>query len=195
MAVAAVPVLLLGASWIIDLSNLPTTTGDAYIVLGNVSFYLLIAGLITLIIAAIPGIADYSPLNDQEPVRSYARYHLMCTVLSFVTFLGSLLTRAVWPVRVGPPLVPIVLSAFGVGFLGYACYMGYRIANPLLDRPEDDIMEYDRAVESGASRQTTQARSATTPPGTIASASWKKAELDEQRWHVEPRVDADGKTL
>jgi uncharacterized membrane protein len=191
VVIAAVPVVILIGSFILDLFNLPTTTKEPSIAFGNVIFYLIGIGLIGLVVASLPGLADYSVLNDQEPIRTTARRHLAFSALAFLFFGGSMLCRFMWPIRVGPPLVPIALSAFGTGFLAFTCYLGYRITNPSHSSPDDDMLTYDRMTESGPS----PARNTTTPPGAAVDPQWKKAEADEQRWHMEPRVDADGKSI
>lgn len=193
MAVATVPALILLTAFIIDLVNLPTNSREPTTTLAQVVVYLIVAGLITMIIASIPGLADYTPLRAGEPVRSVAIQHLAFTVLSFLAFGGSLITRLVYPTVIGPPLVPLGMAAFGIGFLAYSCYLGYRMMHPVNDEIDPDMITYDRIKESRAPQRDVP----TTPPGATAAVNsqWKKAEADAQRWRVEPRVDADGDSV
>jgi uncharacterized membrane protein len=190
--IGAIPVVILIGSFILDLFNVPTTTTEPSIAFGNVIFYLIGIGLIGMIVASIPGLADYSVLKEPEPKGSRAKMHVGFNALAFLAFGGSMLSRWVWPIRVGPPLVPIALSAFGTGFIVFASYLGYRMMHPSETRPEDDMLTFDRMQES---RKPVVSNNANPPGATAADSQWKKAEVDEQRWHMEPRVDADGKSI
>jgi uncharacterized membrane protein len=191
LVIAAIPVILLIGSFILDLFNLPTTTKEPSLALGRFIFYLIGIGLIGMIVASLPGLVDYSVLQDPEPVRTTAWRHLAFNGLAFLMFGGSMLCRWMAPTRIGPVLIPLYLSAFGTGFLGYASYLGYRIMHPSVSSPDDDMATYDRMRESRGQ----MAQNMGTPPGTATDPQWKKEEADQQRWHTEPRVDADGKSI
>ena len=191
IVIAAIPVVILIGSFILDLFNVPYTYGEPSIALGHFIFYLIGIGLVGMIVASLPGLADYSVLNDPEPVRTTARRHLAFSALAFLAFAGSFLCRWMAPTHMVIPVAPLVLSAFGTGFIGFVSYLGYRITNPSHESPDDDTMVYDRMRESRPSL----ASSSGTPPGAVTDAEWKKAEADEQNWHKEPRVDADGRSI
>ena len=102
----------------------------------------------------------------------------------------NLSARWVSPSLVGPVLVPIILSVFGVGFMGFAGYLGMKLHYHIADNiptPEDELAP-SRDVR-------TRPAGDTSPSGAALDDQWKTMEADAQRWRIEPRVDADGNTI
>jgi nitrite reductase/ring-hydroxylating ferredoxin subunit/uncharacterized membrane protein len=118
------PIGLLVLSYIMDLINLPVTGQNPSVPLATCSFYMLGLGLIGMVVAAVPGLADYTSIRADSPAKRQAWIHLWINAMAFLTFGGSFLSRWLAANRIGPPVVPVGLSTFGIGFLGFAGYIG-----------------------------------------------------------------------
>ncbi|HWB53321.1 MAG TPA: DUF2231 domain-containing protein [Tepidisphaeraceae bacterium] len=118
------PIGLLVFSFILDIANLPKTYSSPSVPLATCIFYMMGLGLIGMIIASIPGLVDYTSIRSDSASKNTARIHLWTNAVAFVLFAGSFFMRLTTPTRIGPPLAPFALSMFGVGFLGFAGYLG-----------------------------------------------------------------------
>jgi nitrite reductase/ring-hydroxylating ferredoxin subunit/uncharacterized membrane protein len=118
------PIGLLVFSFVLDIINLPRQKLSPSVPLAICSFYMIGLGLIGMVIAAIPGLVDYTAIRADSPAKRKGWTHLWVNALAFLAFSGSFLTRWTATNRVGPAVTPFALSVFGVGFLGFAGYLG-----------------------------------------------------------------------
>ncbi len=86
----------------------------------DVAFYTLSGGLVTALIAAVPGLIDYASLPE-SPVKKTATKHLLLNLSMVVVFLIDFLMRFQNPLNIG---MPFALSVLGVALLGYAGWLG-----------------------------------------------------------------------
>lgn len=295
------PIGLLVMSWILDLFNLPTVGREPSLPLDKCAMYMIGLGLIGMIIASIPGLVDYTVIRADSPAKWKGWVHLWMNALSFLCFAGSFVVRWSYPNLLGPPLVPMAMSTFGVGFLGYGGYLGGQMiyedgiavgrhrregktpvrtisargrdgefvpvipASELVDRQTlrvnlngtiisvakvdgqlyafqefcthrfgplsegclhdgkvtcpwhgstfdmqtgqvakgpakmpiktFEIVERDGQIMIRQPRLPAGVVNRQDRPGAFDEQQWKDTEADQQRWHVEPRVDADGKSI
>ena len=90
-----------------------------------IAFYTLLAGIIGMAVAAIPGFIDWLTLTDPKVVP-VANWHARVNIITLVIFVASFYLRttsgATW--IAGLPMAPIVLSIIGVIGLGIAGWLG-----------------------------------------------------------------------
>lgn len=89
------------------------------------AFYAMLAGIIGAVAAAIPGLIDWTKLSDRPIVR-VANWHARVNVVTLLIFIASFYLRttngSAW--ISGLPLLPFVLSIFGVIGLAIAGWLG-----------------------------------------------------------------------
>ncbi len=111
------PIGLFAFSLISDLFSLSPKASRLWIA---VALYTLGGGIITALIAAIPGFVDYVAIKDRR-VRRTATFHMLCNLTAVVVFALS------FGIRVGVldfTIHPAVLSVVGVGLLIVAGWLG-----------------------------------------------------------------------
>src|SRR6266852_5905102 len=118
------PIGLLLLSFLIDLASLafpsvPNLVRD--------SFYAMLLGLIMALVAAVPGLVDYTDIRSDHPGKRTAITHMILNFMLVVTYglnLGvrssSLLDRKI-------SMGPLILSFIGVGLLSASGYLGGRL--------------------------------------------------------------------
>src|SRR4051812_16559313 len=81
------------------------------------AFYTMLLGVVTALLAAVPGLADYGDIRRDHPARKTATYHMLLNVTAVALYAVNLAIR--WP-RLNsaqPQIVPMLLSILGVGIL------------------------------------------------------------------------------
>jgi len=118
------PIGLLLLSFLIDLASLafpsvPNLVRD--------SFYAMLLGLIMALVAAVPGLVDYTDIRSDHPGKRTATAHMILNFMVVVVYginLGvrssSLLDRKI-------SMGPLILSLIGVGLLSASGYLGGRL--------------------------------------------------------------------
>ena len=90
-----------------------------------IAFYTLLAGIIGMTLAAIPGFIDWLTLTDPKVVP-VANWHARVNIITLLIFVASFYLRttsgASW--ITGMTMLPIVLSIIGVIGLGIAGWLG-----------------------------------------------------------------------
>ena len=90
-----------------------------------IAFYTLLAGIIGMAVAAIPGLIDWLTLTDPKVVP-VANWHARVNIITLLIFVASLYLRttsgATW--IAGLPMAPVILSIIGVIGLGIAGWLG-----------------------------------------------------------------------
>jgi uncharacterized membrane protein len=128
----ALPVGLLLFSFVSDLLFMADLGGGDWAVVARCT---LAAGIVTALLAAIPGLVDYLSLSGRA--RRIATYHLLLNLTVIGVFVAGFLLR----LRTDPyDRVPVMLSAVGIAFLVVSGWLGgelvYRHGVGVDTRPE-----------------------------------------------------------
>ena len=120
------PLGLLITSFIFDIVFLITRTA----IFSVVAFWMLTAGVIGGLIAAVPGVIDWLAIPHRTRARSIALWHLLSNVVAIILFAAS------WLIRVGAPpaqtgAVAIILSLVGVVLSGVGGWLGGELVDRL----------------------------------------------------------------
>jgi len=104
------------------------------------AFYTMLLAELAALIAAVPGLADYSSIRRDHPARTTATWHMVLNVTVVVLYAINLAIR--WP-RLNvtqPQIVPTLLSLIGVCILSFSGYLG-------------GVMVYDDGIAVGRHRR------------------------------------------
>lgn len=115
-----------------------------------ISKFLLAAGCLGALAAALPGFVDFLGLRQRE-VKRLARWHAILNVLALVIFAASFYLRT----RAGAPMVdyhlriPFLLSLLGVILITISGWLGGELAykHGVGVTPQHDTPEEERAKE------------------------------------------------
>src|SRR5438477_6119543 len=88
------------------------------------SFYSMFLGVITALIAAVPGLVDYTSIRSDHPARKIATAHLVLNLMVVVLYGINLGVRSSALSGTKISLLPLVLSLIGVGLLSASGYLG-----------------------------------------------------------------------
>ena len=91
------------------------------------SFYAMLLGIITALLAAVPGFVDYSDIRRDQPSKVTATTHMILNLM-VVTIYGINLwirSSALSDPKIGLP--PLLLSIIGVSLLSVSGYLGGRL--------------------------------------------------------------------
>ena len=92
-----------------------------------VAFWMIAAGVIGGLLAAVPGLIDWLAIPRGTRARSVALWHLVANVVAVVVFVVSWLLRTGAPGAIGP----IILSVVGVVLLGVGGWLGGELVGRL----------------------------------------------------------------
>ncbi len=120
------PLGLLITSFIFDIVYLLTHNA----IFSVVAFWMIAAGVIGGLIAAVPGVIDWLAIPPGTRARSIALWHLLSNVVAIILFVLS------WLIRVGAPpaqtgAVAIILSLVGVVLSGVGGWLGGELVDRL----------------------------------------------------------------
>jgi uncharacterized membrane protein len=117
------PLGLLITSLVFDIVYLITRNP----VFSVVAFWMVAAGVIGGLVAAVPGLIDWLAIPRGTRARSIALWHLVGNVVAVVLFVVS------WLIRVGAPgaIAAIILSLLGVVLLGVGGWLGGELVDRL----------------------------------------------------------------
>jgi uncharacterized membrane protein/nitrite reductase/ring-hydroxylating ferredoxin subunit len=118
------PIGLFILSFILDLLSLifpsvPNLVRDA--------FYSMLVGIITALIAAVPGFVDYTDIRTDHPGKRTATAHLLLNLVVVALYGINLGVRSSTIDQFKTPLMPLVLSLIGVALLFLSGYLGGRL--------------------------------------------------------------------
>jgi len=118
------PIGLFLLSFILDLVNL--TCPDVPALLRG-SFYAMLLGIITALLAAVPGFVDYTDIRRDHPGKGTATTHMTLNLIVVAIYTINLWIRA--PALAEPKVgwMPLVLSIIGIGALSASGYLGGRL--------------------------------------------------------------------
>jgi uncharacterized membrane protein/nitrite reductase/ring-hydroxylating ferredoxin subunit len=91
------------------------------------SFYAMLFGIITALLAAVPGFVDYSDIRRDHPGKATATRHMILNLMIVAIYGINLWIRssAVNDPKISLP--PLLLSIIGVGLLSVSGYLGGRL--------------------------------------------------------------------
>jgi uncharacterized membrane protein len=119
------PLGLLVTSFIFDIIYL-ITDSDAFSV---AAFWMIAAGVIGGLAAAVFGIIDFSGVPDDTRAHSIGIWHLVLSVSMVVLFALSWLLRLGEPAE--PGIIPIILSLVGAALAGSTGWFGGELVDRL----------------------------------------------------------------
>src|SRR2546430_3696255 len=122
-------------------------SGTPYIL--RSSFYAMLLGVITALIAAVPGFVDYSDIRNDHPGKRTATAHMTLNLLVVAVYGINLGLRSSALVDSKISIAPLILSLVGVGLLSASGYLGGKLV-------------YDQGIAGGRHK-----RRAPTPQETI----------------------------
>jgi uncharacterized membrane protein/nitrite reductase/ring-hydroxylating ferredoxin subunit len=118
------PIGLFILSLLLDLASL-VFPGVPDLVRG--SFYAMLLGLITALLAAVPGFIDYTDIRTDHPGRPTATTHMILNLLVVAVYAINLGVRSSSLADSKISIGPLVLSLIGVILLSASGYLGGRL--------------------------------------------------------------------
>jgi uncharacterized membrane protein/nitrite reductase/ring-hydroxylating ferredoxin subunit len=118
------PIGLFILSLLLDLGSLafPSTPN-----LVREAFYAMLLGIITVLIAAVPGFVDYTDIRDDHPGKRIATAHLTLNLIVVGLYGVNLGIRSSTLDAPTTPVGPLILSLVGVVLLSVSGYLGGRL--------------------------------------------------------------------
>src|SRR5687767_4275176 len=92
---------------------------DGYI---KPAFYTMALGVLTALVAAVPGLADYSDIRRDAPARKIATRHMLLNIAAVALYVVNTALR--YRTRDDLGIIPFALSLIGIGILSYSGYLG-----------------------------------------------------------------------
>ena len=118
------PIGLFLLSFLVDLASLarPDTPN-----LLRTSFYAMLLGIITALLAAVPGLVDYSDIRRDHPGKATATRHMILNLAVVAIYGINLWIRSSALTDPKISLMPLLLSLIGIGLLSVSGYLGGRL--------------------------------------------------------------------
>lgn len=118
------PIGLLLLSFILDLASL--TCSEVPKLVAS-SFYAMLLGTITALMAAIPGFVDFSDIRRDHPGKRTATAHMILNLIAVALYGINLWIRAPALSDAKISALPFILSIVGIGLLSASGYLGGRL--------------------------------------------------------------------
>ncbi len=143
------------------------------------SFYAMLLGIITALLAAVPGFVDYSDIRRDHPGKSTATRHMILNLMVVAIYGINLWIRSSALSDPKISLPPLLLSIIGVGLLSVSGYLGGRLI-------------YDDGIAVGR-----QKRHTPTPQDTVHLSTGHAASNGEGSFFPVPDAEqlSNGETL
>src|SRR5437773_2201095 len=118
------PIGLFLLSLLLDLASLafPSVPG-----LVRDSFYAMLLGVITALMAAVPGFVDYTDIRSDHPAKRTATAHMTLNLIVVALYGVNLGVRSSSLADPRISLLPLVLSLVGIALLSVSGYLGGRL--------------------------------------------------------------------
>lgn len=174
------PVGLLLLSLVLDVVGL--VRADPVWVRG--AFYSLWFGVLTALLAAVPGLVDYLDIRRDHPAKKTATFHMVLNLAAVGLYVVNGLLRWRELERSSAPVLPFVLSLIGIGILGVSGYLGGHIVY------NDGIGVGRHRRRTPTPRQTIRLSSAGSADGFVAAADAGSLRDGETL-----RVELDGEVM
>jgi nitrite reductase/ring-hydroxylating ferredoxin subunit/uncharacterized membrane protein len=141
----------------------------------DAALYTLGGGIVMGLIAAIPGLVDWSEIRSDHPGKKEATFHMLLNLSAVTLFIISLVIRLADPDQGNGGLLPILISIGGLLVLLFSGYLGGKLV-------------YDQGIGVGRYRRPTNLPDRTIKAGHAPNKNEYIAVADE--------VDLkDGETL
>lgn len=154
-ALVHLPIGLFVFSLLLDIASFLAADGEAMV---RGAYYAMMLGVVTALLAAVPGLADWSDIRADHPAKKTATTHMTLNLVAVAVYVVDLLLRSGRLEDERTPLLPFLLSLLGVGLLSVSGYLG-------------GTLVYDDGIAVGRHRRMTP-----TPQRTIAAGSGKDAD-------------------
>lgn len=141
------------------------------------AFYTMALGIVTSLLAATAGLADWYDIRADHPAKKRATYHMWLNLGMMLLYALNLNLRYPTLDDAQTPILPFVLSILGVGIIGISGYLGGAIV-------------FDDGIGAGRHR-----RRADTPRQTIRVSSEDGDPLEGTVAVVDAGSLKDGETL
>ena len=118
------PIGFLVLSFLLDLVSLAFPGVPSLV---RCSFYAMLLGIITALLAAVPGLVDYSDIRRDHPGKATATRHMILNLMVVAVYGINLWIRSSALSDLKVTLLPLVLSIIGIGLLSASGYLGGRL--------------------------------------------------------------------
>ena len=115
------PIGLFVLSLVLDLA---TWIVDADSVVARCAYYTMVGGVVTSLLAAIPGFADWSDIRADHPGRKYANLHMLLNLVAVVLYVINVYQRYDQRSETPTPALPLLLSLAGIVLLSISGWLG-----------------------------------------------------------------------
>lgn len=88
------------------------------------AFYTMALGVVTALMAALPGFVDYSDIRRDAPAKKKARLHMVLNLVTVAVYLVSLWLRYPELDAEATPFLPFLLALVAIAVLSYSGYIG-----------------------------------------------------------------------
>ena len=139
------PIGLFLLSFIFDVASKLLDGRGSYLTFTGPSYYAMAGGVLTALIAAIPGLADYSSIRRDHPARRVATWHMLLNVAVVLLYAINLVlrNRTLHQHQYDVHALPFALSIIGIGVLSFSGFLG-------------GILVYDDGIGVGRHRRRTK---------------------------------------
>lgn len=121
-AAVHVPIALFPLSLLLDLGSHVCPANELYFVRG--AYLVLLGGIAGAVVAAVPGLADYTGIRADHPAKKTATLHLLLNLVAVALFAASAWWRRDALDHMATGWGPILLSLVALAVLGYSGYLG-----------------------------------------------------------------------
>src|SRR5438128_10918241 len=118
------PIGFLVLSFLLDLASLAYPDVPSLL---RGSFYAISLGIITALLAAVPGFVDYTDIRRDHPGKRVATAHMSLNLIVVAIYAINLWIRASVLNDPKISLLPLLLSIIGIGLLSASGYLGGRL--------------------------------------------------------------------
>jgi uncharacterized membrane protein len=120
-----IPMAMWPSALIFDLLSQQQIGGNAMV---RLSFYAIVFGLATALLAVPTGLVDWSGIKKEQPAWKIGLYHMLLNLVVAILFAVNLCLR--WPTfreATEVDSIPLLLSAIGTLILIVSAYLGGRM--------------------------------------------------------------------
>jgi nitrite reductase/ring-hydroxylating ferredoxin subunit/uncharacterized membrane protein len=115
------PISLFLLSFILDLASVIIGDRPALV---QAAFYSMTLGVITALLAAVPGFVDYSEIRNDNPARRIGAYHMVLNLVVVALYALNLGFRYGDLEAPHTPVFPLILSLLAIIILSVSGYLG-----------------------------------------------------------------------
>lgn len=91
------------------------------------AFYSMAAGVVTALLAAVPGFVDYTGIRRDHPARKIAVAHMVLNLVVVGLYAVNLGVRKSQAATLPPSTLPLILSIIAVGLLTISGHLGGKL--------------------------------------------------------------------